>query len=51
MKMLESMREDGSFVNFKKKEALSLEREIEKLNYVFNGIRNMDDTPRGAVYG
>lgn len=45
MKMLESMREDGSFVNFKKKEALNMEREIEKLNYVFNGIRNMNDIP------
>ena len=45
MKMLESMREDGSFVNFKKKEALTLEREIEKLNYVFNGIRKMNDIP------
>jgi small subunit ribosomal protein S2 len=45
MKMLESMREDGSFVNFKKKEALTMEREIEKLNYVFNGIRKMNDIP------
>ena len=46
MKMLESMREDGSLVNFKKKEALSFEREIEKLNYVFNGIRAMDALPQ-----
>lgn len=45
MKMLESMREDGSFANFKKKEALTMEREIEKLNYVFNGIRDMDRLP------
>jgi small subunit ribosomal protein S2 len=45
MKMLESMREDGSFVNFKKKEALTMEREIEKLNYVFNGIRKMTSIP------
>jgi small subunit ribosomal protein S2 len=45
MKMLESMREDGSFVNFKKKEALGFEREIEKLNYIFNGIRDMESLP------
>ncbi len=45
MKMLESMREDGSFVNFKKKEALTMEREIGKLNYVFNGIRDMNVVP------
>ncbi len=45
MKMLESMREDGSFANFKKKEVLCFEREIEKLNYVFNGIRAMEAVP------
>lgn len=49
MKMLESMRDDGSFANFKKKEALGFEREIERLNFVFSGIRNMDDLP-GALF-
>ncbi|MBN2107769.1 MAG: 30S ribosomal protein S2 [Deltaproteobacteria bacterium] len=45
MKMLEQQREDGTFANFKKKEVLCLERELEKLNYVFNGIRNMQEVP------
>jgi len=49
MKMLESMRDDGSFANFKKKEALGFEREIERLNFVFSGIRDMDDLP-GALF-
>jgi len=49
MKVLESMRDDGSFANFKKKEALDFEREILKLNFVFEGIRNMDDIP-GALF-
>ena len=45
MKKLETMRDDGSFENFKKKEALGYEREIKKLNFVFNGIREMGDVP------
>ncbi|MCP4714826.1 MAG: 30S ribosomal protein S2 [Deltaproteobacteria bacterium] len=45
MKNLEGMRDDGSFESFKKKEVLGFEREIEKLNYVFNGIRDMKDLP------
>jgi len=45
MKKLETMRDDGSFVNFKKKEALGYEREIKKLNFVFNGIREMGGVP------
>lgn len=45
MKKLETMRDDGSFEGFKKKEALGYEREIKKLNFVFNGIREMEDTP------
>ncbi len=49
MKMLESMRDDGSFANFKKKEALGFEREIERLNFIFSGIRDMDDLP-GALF-
>lgn len=49
MKMLEQMRDDGSFESFKKKEVLGFEREIEKLNFVFNGIRSMEDVP-GAVF-
>lgn len=45
LKMLESMRDDGSFESFKKKEVLRFEREIEKLNFVFSGIRGMQDQP------
>jgi len=45
MKKLESMRDDGSFEGFKKKEALGYEREIKKLNFVFNGIREMNTIP------
>ena len=49
LKMLEAMRDDGSFASFKKKEALGFEREIERLNFVFEGIREMDDLP-GALF-
>jgi small subunit ribosomal protein S2 len=49
MKKLEAMKADGSFANFKKKEALGLEREIVKLNFLLEGIRDMDRLP-GAVF-
>lgn len=49
LKTLESMRDSGEFVHFKKKETLGFEREIEKLNFVFDGIRNMDRLP-GALF-
>ncbi len=45
MKKLETMRDDGSFEGFKKKEALGYEREIKKLNFIFNGIREMGGVP------
>lgn len=45
LKELERMRESGGFEGFKKKEVLGFEREIEKLNYVFEGIREMQDLP------
>jgi len=45
LKTLESMRDSGEFAGFKKKEALGFEREIEKLNFVFDGIRDMDRLP------
>jgi small subunit ribosomal protein S2 len=45
MTTLEAMRDDGSFENFKKKEVLGFEREIEKLNFIFNGIRDMKSLP------
>jgi small subunit ribosomal protein S2 len=46
---LEAMKADGSFANFKKKEVLSLEREINKLNFLLAGIREMDRLP-GALF-
>lgn len=49
LKMLEAMRDDGSFASFKKKEALGFEREIERLNFVFEGIRDMENLP-GALF-
>ncbi len=49
MKTLEAMRDDGSFENFKKKEVLGFEREIEKLNFVFEGIRDMEELP-GVIF-
>ena len=45
MKKLEAMKADGSFASFKKKEALGLEREIAKLNFLLEGIRDMDRPP------
>ena len=49
LKKLEAMKKDGSFANFKKKEALGLERELEKLNFLLEGIRDMDRIP-GAIF-
>lgn len=49
MKTLEKTRDEGSFVNFKKKEALGFEREIRKLNFIFDGIRYMDEVP-GVIF-
>jgi small subunit ribosomal protein S2 len=49
MKMLEKMRDDGSFEHFKKKEVLGFEREITKLNFIFDGIRDMHGLP-GALF-
>ncbi len=49
MKTLEKMREEGSFQHFKKKEVLGFEREISKLNFIFDGIREMNGLP-GAIF-
>lgn len=48
LKQLERMQSDGSFEGLSKKEALHLTREIEKLNRVLIGIKEMDRLP-GAV--
>jgi small subunit ribosomal protein S2 len=49
LKKLEAMKADGSFANFKKKEALGLERELIKLNFLLEGIRDMNRVP-GALF-
>lgn len=43
---LERRRDAGEFDLLKKKERLSLEREIDKLNSRLGGIRNMEQLPR-----
>ena len=45
LEQLESRRENGEFEGLKKKERLSFEREINKLNSRLGGIRNMDNLP------
>lgn len=42
---LEARRDRGDFARLKKKEALGLERQIEKLNERLGGIRQMRDLP------
>jgi len=42
---LEARRDRGDFERLKKKEALGLQRQIEKLNYRLGGIREMRDLP------
>jgi small subunit ribosomal protein S2 len=48
LKQLERMQSDGKFEGLSKKEALHLTREIDKLNRVLVGIKEMDRLP-GAV--
>lgn len=45
LKQLESMRDDGSLNRFSKKEALTLMRELEKLERSLGGIKDMDRLP------
>jgi len=42
---LERMRDHGEFDTLIKKEALGLHRKIERLELLFNGIRNMESVP------
>jgi len=46
---LEQMREDGTFEKLTKKERLKIEREIDKLNNVLGGIKDMSRLP-GLVF-
>ncbi|MCL1916571.1 MAG: 30S ribosomal protein S2 [Desulfovibrionaceae bacterium] len=48
MKKLEGMFEDGSVNRYQKKEILTLQRELDKLHLVLDGIRNMDRLPQLA---
>jgi small subunit ribosomal protein S2 len=45
LEKLEQQRDDGKFDRLKKKERLTLEREIEKLNARLGGIRNLQRLP------
>ncbi len=46
---LETRRQNNDFAGFTKKELLTVDREIEKLNESFGGIRHMKRTP-GALF-
>jgi small subunit ribosomal protein S2 len=48
MKKLEAMFEDGSVNRYQKKEILTLQRELDKLRLVLDGIRRMDKVPNLA---
>jgi small subunit ribosomal protein S2 len=45
LKEFEEMKADGTFERFTKKEALMLEREMKKLEYVLGGIKEMKQLP------
>jgi small subunit ribosomal protein S2 len=45
LKDLETMKEDGTFERMAKREALSLSREMDKLNKSLGGIKNMGALP------
>ena len=49
LKDLEARRDAGEFERLTKKEALMLDREIEKLNARLGGIKNMETLP-GAIF-
>lgn len=46
---LEAMKRGGSFSKYPKKEALKLEKKLQKLERSLGGIKNMDELP-GAVF-
>ncbi len=49
LKELESMKDDGTINRYTKKEALKMEKELEKLEKNLGGIKNMDELP-GALF-
>lgn len=48
LKKLETMFADGSIARYQKKEALNLQRELEKLNLTLGGIKDMERLPQLA---
>ncbi len=48
LKRLETMFEDGTINRFTKKEVLQFQREMDKLNTVLGGIKDMDNLPEIA---
>ena len=46
LKKLESMFADGSINRYQKKEILSFQRELDKLNLTLGGIKDMDSLPQ-----
>ena len=49
LKELEAVKTDGRIEQYSKKEALEIDREIEKLEYALGGIKNMQKLP-GALF-
>jgi small subunit ribosomal protein S2 len=49
LKELEAMKNDGTINRYTKKEALKMEKELEKLEKNLGGIKNMDELP-GALF-
>ncbi|MFW6147525.1 MAG: 30S ribosomal protein S2 [Thermodesulfobacteriota bacterium] len=49
LKELEEMKRDGTVSRYTKKEALQMDKELEKLEKSLGGIKNMDELP-SAIY-
>ena len=49
LRELEAMKREGAFSQYPKKEALKLEKKLQKLERNLGGIKNMDELP-GAVF-
>ncbi len=49
LKELESMKKEGGFSRYTKKEALKMEKELQKLEKNLGGIKDMDELP-GALF-
>ncbi len=45
LKELETMKSDGSFERYTKKEVIGMEKELSKLDRNLGGIKNMDENP------